>query len=413
LEPDFPRTFVQEYFHWIHRGSSEIEFRHLQDPWHPQEEDWRISTHEDRKINHLALKSTKLIDIDSKTAQAVHGWLCPLERDKHNGNIYYHCDTKEIHVRLPRMNLDFVIRPTGLESKQFRGMIVDINQKVGTLRGLQNKLVLKEYQGAARIVIVPHGTVSFRRDGQHVKVSVNTGLGSKVPYHQFVIDKDLGLLVDNANLRSRLFKLYLHALTSHCLPDSLTGRTGAEEALCGLRSAGTGSFLSLEQEHVEQLRLFAKLTPSRDFFPKDSRYMIQTDWEDISPLSYHEDCVKEATLLLEQAEMFRVFQTASDIKYKVEQRGSIELRGRAAMRNSHLRLHSFGAEGFSVACDAPYIEARDSIIDSPREHEAFYISSLVDTWARQLSPLGNLFKYIEPCRFIRGLRSDFEFGFDK
>ena len=115
--------------------------------------------------------------------------------------------------------------------------------------------------GPSRIVIVPHGTVSFRPIEHHVQVSISTGLNDKIAYHQFVIDKDLGLLIDNGNLRSRLFKLYLHALTAYCLPDPLTSRTGTEEALHGLRLASTRSFLSLSQEHVEQLKLFAKLTP--------------------------------------------------------------------------------------------------------------------------------------------------------
>jgi hypothetical protein len=112
---------------------------------------------------------------------------------------------------------------------------------MGTLHGLQHKLVLKDSQGPSRIAIIPHGTVSRRRVDHHVQVSISTGLGEQIPYHQFVIDKGLGLLDDNDNLRSRFFKLYLHALTPHCLPDSLTSRTGSEEALHGSSRALHGS----------------------------------------------------------------------------------------------------------------------------------------------------------------------------
>ncbi|KAJ5054923.1 uncharacterized protein L3040_001185 [Drepanopeziza brunnea f. sp. 'multigermtubi'] len=74
-----------------------------------------------------------------------------------------------------------------------------------------------------------------------------------VLHGSFVIDKDLGLLTDNGNLRSRLFKLYLHALTSPCLPDPLIFRTGSEEALHGLRlAAGTKSFLDMEQSSLHR-----------------------------------------------------------------------------------------------------------------------------------------------------------------
>ena len=236
-----------------------IEWRPLESKWFPSSENWRISTPED-PASSLVLKSRRLVDPGSTTAEAIYRWLKPLESSP-NINIYYNSETGETEVRLPRMNLDFILRKTGLESKQFRGMVVDTSQHLGTLYGLLHKLILKDTQGPSRVAIIPDGTVSYRRVDHHVQVSISTGLEDKVPYHQFVIDKDLGRLIDNGNLRSRLFKLYIHALTSYCLPDPLTSRTGTEEALHGLRLASTRSFVSLSLEHVEQLKLFAKLTP--------------------------------------------------------------------------------------------------------------------------------------------------------
>lgn len=331
-----------------------------------------------------------------------------------NINIYYNAETEDTEVRLPRMNLDFVLKKTGLESKQFRGMVVDTNQYIGTLHGLLHKLVLKDTQASSRIVIVPHGVVSYHRVEQHVRVSIATGTGDKIPYHQFVIDKDLGMLIDNGNLRSRLFKLYLHAVTSHCLPDSLTSRTGTEEALHGLRMASTRSFVALDPEHIEQLKLFAKLTPARDFYPKGSKFMQVVSWENLSPLSQHECFVTEAHIMLAQAESFQVFQAASEAKYKIEHRGPCELRNRAAIRNAFFRVHPFGAESFTSKYDAIYTEARDSIPNSSREHEACYISTLVDKWTCRLDPYDNLSHQLQICGpIIYGPQSDFKFGFEK
>lgn len=166
------------------------------------------------------LKNRNLIDPESTTAEVVHRWLKPLEHQS-NINIYFDEETTETEVHLPRMNLDFILRKTGLESKHFREMVIDTNQYFGILHGLLHKLVLKSIGGPERSVIVPQGTVSFRRTVNHIQVSISTGSAERVPYHEFRIDKDLGRLNDNGSLRSRLFKLYLHALTSHCLPDTL------------------------------------------------------------------------------------------------------------------------------------------------------------------------------------------------
>ena len=53
-------------------------------------------------------------------------------------------ETEVLEVHLPRLKLDFFLRKgaTQLESKQFRGIVVDITQSFGTLTRLVNKLVL-------------------------------------------------------------------------------------------------------------------------------------------------------------------------------------------------------------------------------------------------------------------------------
>ncbi|TVY37088.1 hypothetical protein LSUB1_G005891 [Lachnellula subtilissima] len=386
LTDDFPRTLVQNYVHWVHRGTMVIEWRPLETKWFPSSENWRISTPKDPKTSSLELWSKRLVDPESKTAGAIYRWLKPLE-SRPNLNIYYNTDSDETEVHLPRLNLDFILRKNGLESKQFRGMVIDTNQYIGTLHGLLHKLVLKDIQGPSRVVIIPHGTVSYHKVDHHVQVSIYTGLGDKISYHQFVMDKDLGLLKDKGNLRSRLFKLHLHALTSHCLPDSLTSRTGSEEALHGLRLASTRSFLSLDQEHVEQLKLFAKLSLSQG--------------------------IEEARLMLAQAESFRVFQTASGTKYSIEHRGPSELRRWAAIRNGAYRVHLFGGN-FTSNFGPVYDEARDSIPNSFREHEACYISTMVDKWTCRLEPYDNLFQQIQLWGpLIYRPQSGFKFNFDK
>lgn len=160
LENDFPRTLVDNYVHWIHCGSMAIEWRPLERKWSPSPDNWRISTPEDSPT--LSLGNKSLVDPQSLTAKAVHEWLMPLENSA-NINIYFNGDYGETQIRLPRMNLDFILLKDGLESKQFRGMIIDPIQAIGTLYGLQQKLVLKPKTGPSRIVIVPQGSISFHK----------------------------------------------------------------------------------------------------------------------------------------------------------------------------------------------------------------------------------------------------------
>lgn len=134
-------------------------------------------------------------------------------------------------------------------------MAIDTTQSFGTLTGLKNKLVLREISGPARIVIIPDGKISGGYDGHHSWVEIDTGSSTFVKYHEYQIDTQLGRLVDNGSPLSRLYRLYLHALTSHCLPDMLTGRTGTEEALYGLSMASTRSFPALGAKELDLLEL--------------------------------------------------------------------------------------------------------------------------------------------------------------
>jgi hypothetical protein len=187
-------------------------------------------------------------------------------------------------------------------------MVVDDCQSFGALTGLVNKLVLQETRDLSRCVIVPYGNVSFSQDGHHVRVTIDTASATQVKYHTYNIDSQLGRLVDNGRLQSRLSRLDLHATTSHCQVDKLTGRTGTEEALYGLSSAATRSFVELEPTDIELLDKLARLTPSRSFYPKHLQVMQQVEWNSLSPLSQHDAFYEHAVSIMSQARSLQIFQ---------------------------------------------------------------------------------------------------------
>jgi hypothetical protein len=281
-------------------------------------------------------------------------------------------------------------------------MVVDERQSIGTLTGLENKLVLRDIKGSSRCVIVPHGRVSFLPDGHHVRVMIDTTSAPHVKYHSYHIDSQLGRLVDNDNLKSRLFRLYLHATTAHCLIDQLTGRTGTEEALYGLASAATRSFVKLEPEDAELLGMLARLTPRRRYYPKHLRVMQQVDWNKLSPLSQHCDFSRQVTSIFSQAKSFHVFREQPTELLKSDTRGEQDLLERAAIRDSSFQVHGFGAEAYSTDHDTTY--PRDQIFNGARELHTCCTAKLVDDWSTNLTVCPRLLSEIKSWdKPLRGL----------
>jgi len=380
LEGDFPRSFIREYTHWFDFAYGTIEWRPLTNPWVASPSNWRTWPHGDQNFS-LGRNPMKLIDIHTPIAKAISKILSPLEEAEHV-HIMFNFDNSRIEVHLPRLNLDFYMleKSSLLQSKQFRGMAVDTNQSFGSFSGLRNKLVLYEVAGTSRLVIVPDGPVYFGQDDaeNHVRVTIDTAFGRKqVSYHQFQIDSQLGRLVDNGSLRSRLFRLYLHALTSYCLPDKLTGRTGTEEALYSLSLASTRSFITLGRKEVDLLIDIERLSPKRKYYPKHLKTMQTVVWQNLSPLSQHERFFQEVESIVGQADSLSISRGQSATSLAMEPRRFIELYERAAIRNSGIRTHGFGAENFTVQYDKRY-EHRERISDQSRELRTCTITKMVD-----------------------------------
>lgn len=414
LHNDFPTAFVQDYTHWLDTDTGLIEWRPLSNAWTSSPDNWQMHA-DDQKRFVLSYSAKRLIDIRSPTAKAISQVLSPLEHATHV-HIILNYGTGALEVNLPRLKLDFHLKQYSslLESKQFRGMVVDERQSFGALTGLVNKLVLREAEGSSRSVIVPHGNVSFLRDGHHVRVMINTASAIRVKYHSYHIDSQLGRLVDNGSLKSRLFRLYLHATTAHCLIDELTGRTGTEEALYGLAGAASRSFVELEPVHVELLEILARLTPRRQYYPEHLRVMQQVEWNTLSPLSQHCAFHKHVASILNQAKSFQVFQENPVQLLFSETRGEGNLLERAAIRDSSFRVHGFGAEVYTTSHDITY-SSRDQFLDGPRELQTCCTAKLVDDWSTNLAVCPQLLSEIESWgKPLRGpaLGDDLVLGFD-
>lgn len=413
LDGDFPNAFVQDYAHWLEIKTGFVEWRPIVDPWKENPENWEMRPMKDN-VSKLVRGSSRLIDLHSPTAKAVSMVLSPLEH-VNNIHVILNIETQMLEVQLPRLKLDFFLkkRTSQLESKQFRGMSVDANQSFGALTGLVNKLVLRGNVDSSRSVIIPHGKVKFKKEGHHVRVDIEAS-GRSILYHIYSIDSQIGRLVDNGSLISRLFKCYLHAVTSHGLIDELTGQTGTEAALSILESPSIRSSLRLEQAESHLLLLLAQLTPRRLFYPKSLQVMQQVHWQTISPLAQHASFCTAVKSIFEQARRYSLIYDNSTELPDADICGEQHLLERAAIRDSTNFVEEFGAEKHTYEFDTLYV-ARDHSQDSIEAARAFQTATLVDSWSINLKGCSNLLREIESWhKTLQGCGTvhSFPLGFD-
>ncbi len=305
LSGDFPKHFVDEYIHWLDLSTGELEFRPATSPWISGSSNWRLYVQRPGVLEKIKKPGIlprpllqkpsqdnspiQVIDIRSSTFAVISGLLSPLESPEY---IIATHTVQSLEVSLPQLHLSFFVNKNWeLECRTIPGYVVDATQSCGTLFGLRNKLILcprpssSEEPLLPRRVIIPEGEVSFSTDGDFAKVSIITDAGEHVRWHEYTIDTNLGCLTSNSTLSSKLYQCYLHALTSHCLPDPLLFHTGTEEALYILRSAACRSFQRLDVHEANLLTLISDLSPYN--FGRARPHRVK--WNDLPALSQHLD----------------------------------------------------------------------------------------------------------------------------
>jgi hypothetical protein len=342
LHGDFPRQFVDQYVHWLDLGTRELEFRLAGSPWTPELSNWRLYIHEPGIYPRATFQKPgqggsiiQLIDIRSNTFTMVSSLLSPLESPELI-NVTHASQLLEVSV--PRLRLSFFVNSNWeLECRTIPGYVVDKTQSCGTMFGLTNKLILCPRPNSPgesllpRRVIIPQGNISFSTTGDFTSVSIDTGAEQHVRLHNYTIDTDLGRLTSKPSLRNKLYQCYLHALTSHCLPDPLLGHTGTEEALYMLQSAACRSFQRLNRNDAKLLKSISDLTPVRVYYPQHLQSMATVTWNDLPTLSQHHDFYWIVCSILDHARALEALYDPPAV-FDIPDRNQ-SLLNRAAFRN--------------------------------------------------------------------------------
>ncbi|KAL3412906.1 hypothetical protein V8F44DRAFT_645694 [Aspergillus fumigatus] len=355
LMDSFPDAFLAGYVHWYDVHNRYVEFRPLEKPWISSVSNWRLQKTSARDPWRLAKDNLFLVSVKSRTAEVISATLQSIEKPS---KLYCTFDstTSSLGIELPRLRLRFELKPrsSAIQSREYQGMLIDPDQSLDTLVGLRNRLILRHESGGDRVVLIPEGQVSWYKDNGHIAVEI--GWQAATTLHPYPVDNLLGRLTDNGSLHSRSMLCYLHALTSSCLPDPLTQRTGTEQALTILRSASMRSFDRLHPEASIILAKIAELTPERHYYPSNERVMQTVRWDKhLGFLAQHDSFYKEVKGIFEHDNRMRMFHPNEQVKQPTLPNIVADLLRRNEIRSSSFRVAGFGAEDHTVEYDRPYV----------------------------------------------------------
>jgi len=438
LEGDFPLTFTTPFAHFLNLTTRKLEFRPLgTNLWMESQDNWVVSVAHTpngtpwmsegrcKSLGGVAGGTGRLVDFFSRTALIFQKLFEPLECKEHI-EILASEDEMELTVRLPRYKLNFQCQVDGmtrLTSRSFPGKLVDVEMmmanNLGTLCGLRGMLILRDMiasgttgHNVQRTVLIPYGAVTaeFDRSLQHTAVKITPVVKQgKIDYHLYNVDTNLGRLVSNGSLLGHFYKIYLHALTTYCLPDPLTALTGTEEALDGLRSALSWSFTKLSTEELGLLNLIGKITPRRAYYTEHDKgtdssqssnpqlKIEQIVWATGLP-SYAQhgmfDVVVRDILMYWQRTRF-LYPEIRNTKQENEAQASGmtdaycgDLQRRAVLRQATYLPNAYGGDLTSTKDDAEYIPRYN--IDSKLERRVCHIATLVKDWSVHLDTTRDL-----------------------
>ncbi|KAG6379639.1 hypothetical protein JVT61DRAFT_10157 [Boletus reticuloceps] len=307
LLDDLPPALINGHVHWLNLSTKIIEIRPFKQTWDESSEHWRIDCA--CQQYHVYKGRETLVDIRSPT------WAMSLKCFECLNNVHESIEDQSpgysnkqgwqslskdllimaslvpstsiswLSIALPSYGLSFFVNEGGeLESCDFKDMVYDENQGIGTLFSLENLLVLRPKTHIAgtlvpeefihRRVLIPNGCPTSH-GGNRVWIDIgnrdyrdpDAERYSEPLYHAYDVDTELGRLIGNGNLKSILFLASLHAMTNHHHPDTLTGKTGAQAALRLLQSGACRSIMKLRVDVPRWGNLLA--SPSRTSSAQD------------------------------------------------------------------------------------------------------------------------------------------------
>ncbi|KAI1741165.1 hypothetical protein F4680DRAFT_464954 [Xylaria scruposa] len=252
---DLPAELVHDCGHWLNVNTQRLEVRRglptTSAFWNTRLKDWVVDI--PRRMALRGENGSILVDPQSDTFAQI----------------------ADIFLELKHLDLHFEVNENRLLYCQQLDAEIDPDQDPGTWYGLSSKIVMRETNTPNRSIIVPLGELRICRDGPHVDVRIYGNSN----YARFKIDSILGRLSCSPEPRIIYSKALYHAVTSFCIPDKLTGRTGSSEAFDILRSGAAQPWTPLAGKVTQIFETFNKLVPRREYYPPNIKRLQKVLWD--------------------------------------------------------------------------------------------------------------------------------------
>ncbi|KAI9701732.1 MAG: hypothetical protein M1820_006360 [Bogoriella megaspora] len=287
---DLPLSLIEGHVHLLEITTGILHIRPQQHQWKHKSSNWQL----DINTRSASRRSKSfLVDPQSSVFRRIANLFSRFEPAAYLEVFQPRIGPVRVHLR--RMELSFFVnRSRLLESPELRQEI-DPTQDIGCWHGLNSKLALRDMSNTAnRSVLVPFGKIMLERSGIHIGADIVTGHADRVLYGRFEVNTALGRIECAAEPRLLYLKAYLHAITSFVVPDSLTGRTGTEEALSFLCSGCCQPWTPIAFKPHETLMEISSLAPSRQYYPPHLRRMQRVTWDPRLTVTVQHDALRPA-----------------------------------------------------------------------------------------------------------------------
>ncbi|KAL8690285.1 MAG: hypothetical protein Q9218_004235 [Villophora microphyllina] len=387
---DVPNFFIEDYVHWFDLNTHIVDFRPLRQRWTTDVLNWRL-VYRPGGQSSLHQGDARMIDIRSQTCLNTSDVFGGLEK-----TTFMDITTSgqsKLQIALPRLGLRFFLNADNdLECQELR-MVIDSDQCLDTLIGLQSRLVLcapgRHSRKLDRLVIIPKGDVLVSREEPHLAVRIAAD-GRDVQCLRYQYNPVLNRLDSDGSMTSRLYQAYLHAVTSYILPDPLTGSLGTEQSLRILEEQIVRVYKPLEAADVELLELIRSLTPHRSFHQKGLQVVQRVLWHtSVDALCQHGNFATCTDKIFSQGQSFHMFYQGLDPCRTLRSRGDEALLERAKLRNVAYSTVDHRDTGNAPLQDKDY-QARDMESFSERACRSFEISSYVLQWSSDMAIMSRL-----------------------
>ncbi|KAJ7497959.1 hypothetical protein B0H11DRAFT_827261 [Mycena galericulata] len=376
LEGDIPTILLLDNVHVFHEETQSMDIVPATSGWNPRAQAvWQMKFVPDAEHPILSKNtgdhtSEAVMNPNSGLVEGISSIFQPLETSKLNLLVSSKSEgpfsSPTLHVGLPRYNLDFSFNPDTelLESSELPGFSVSRKQSVGTLIGLNSKLVI-ESQDAERVkVVVPEGEPTTIRSNFHAQTTIMPSAAAK-HLKAFIYDVDdiIGRIIGDGTMTSWYLLIYLHIVTASHLPDPLIRRTGLQQALEMLASPQSFAFMDMKPEHLAQLQQIIDLAPRRHYFPRPYSSMEAVGWNtSLSPLIQSGRFVPLVNAIVDYARRQAIFYpSAQACNFSVAYKGDPALRQRAEFRTSRLVSDVYPDEADAPAVPDRCLECPESV----------------------------------------------------